>query len=724
MRNQRFTQVVAILLAVVCIGSASYFLRPIDAKREAMGLSASRRDVESMPPEIALPTIALAGFRGLAVDYFWLRAEQLKQEGRYYEANQLASWICKLQPRFPKVWAFQAWNLAWNISVGTRTPQERWNWVYNGVKLLRDEGLVYNPKALSLYRELAWIFFFKMGDYMDDQHWNYKRRWAWDMQRVMGEPPPDIQAESSKLELAAILESWPQTDKTFSFETNKTKQDLADIADPSTVRVVEWFRQIAQAPATWNELVADTDMAALVNRCLKAGVELQTGSLTGSADVNGNFFDKYQRVLTPTYKQQFVRLRNQANYTPDEQMLLDILSDPATKPLAERLINSMRCQVLRIKYKLDATWMLSLMERFGPIDWRVPDAHGMYWTSFGIKQMDDLNVKNVNEFFGPNTTLNTDRIMVFALQRLTTYSRLFFVPNLEQIDLSLLNLLPDLRFVAATHKAYLEVGQKYDPEAGNIAGSDLRDGHQNYLRDAIRLFYLYGQYGQANYYYEYLRVNYKLVTGETNPDYMLTMREFVMHEEFTDRLSDPRIVTDAITGLINQSLRFLVMGDTDKVNGLLRFAKEDIYGSYVLRWKDNPADRMKLPSFETIFNDAAASNLNTPGIGEDMLGTKSRMWKALPLTTQLAVYDGVAPTLKEQCEAVGVTDNMDQIFPPPPGMEEYRKTHMQAKPKEQKPSDYSVDEMTRKAQEGRDERHRDRIQREGQATPSPQLPAR
>lgn len=705
MKYQRLIQVCAVAVAAILIAGASQFLRPINRDREKMQLSATVEEVKSMPPEIALPTVALAGFRGLAVDYFWMRAEQMKQDGRYYEANQLANWICKLQPRFARVWAFQAWNLAWNISVGTHTAQERWNWVYNGVTLLRDQAIKYNPKAISLYRELGWIFFFKMGDYMDDQHWNYKRRWAAEMHRILGDPPPDIQAEGSgKLELAAILQNQPKGESKLPFQKDKSQQKLEDVVDPSVTRVLEWFRPIAQAPATWEALVADPEMASLVERCNKGGVELRTKALTESPEINASFFDKYQRVLTPTFKQLFEKVAGKQAYAPDEQALLDMMNDPKLRPQVDRLIAFMRRQVLQARYKLDATWMLALMERFGPIDWRVPDAHGMYWTSYGIKQMQDLGVKDVSEFFGPDTTLNTDRVMVFALQRLTNYGRLFFVPNLEQIDSSLINLLPDLRFVAATHKAYLQIGHKYDPKAGQTAGEDLRDGHQNYLRDAIRMFYLYGQKRQAEYYYEYLRTNYKMRDGQVNPDYLLPMHDFVMHQEFTDRLSDPRIATDAMTGLINQALHFLIMGDSDKAAGLIQVANGDIYDNYMKRWQDNPADRMKLPPFERIFNDAVAGYFNMPGGNEDMLGIKAQLWKALGIETQLAVYDDIVTTLREQCTAVGVGDKVDKIFPPPVGLEEYRKTHVPRKAKETAPKEYNIEDLTRQAQEGQQER--------------------
>ena len=59
----------------------------------------------------ALGTAALGSFRGLIVDVLWYRAYRLKEDGKFYEANKLSQAITQLQPRFPQVWVFHAWNI-------------------------------------------------------------------------------------------------------------------------------------------------------------------------------------------------------------------------------------------------------------------------------------------------------------------------------------------------------------------------------------------------------------------------------------------------------------------------------------------------------------------------------------------------------------------------------------------------------------------------------------
>ncbi len=116
-------------------------------------------------------------------------ALELNKQGQYFDAKQLAEWITVLQPRFSQVWAFQAWNMAYNISVGhipAEQPDQRWQWVKNGYELLRDKGIPLNPKAIGLYRELGRIFQHKIGSNSDDDNRYYKLQLALSIEPLLG----------------------------------------------------------------------------------------------------------------------------------------------------------------------------------------------------------------------------------------------------------------------------------------------------------------------------------------------------------------------------------------------------------------------------------------------------------------------------------------------------------------------------------------------------------
>lgn len=120
---------------------------------------------------------ALGGFRSLAAEAVWFRADRLQEEGRYVELAQLASTLAFLEPHTSEVWSYAAWNLAYNISVMMPTDEDRWRWVAAALHLLRDEGLRLNPDNPELCRELAWLFQLKIGGNLDSASPLYRRKW-------------------------------------------------------------------------------------------------------------------------------------------------------------------------------------------------------------------------------------------------------------------------------------------------------------------------------------------------------------------------------------------------------------------------------------------------------------------------------------------------------------------------------------------------------------------
>lgn len=120
---------------------------------------------------------ALGGFRSLAAEAIWFRADLLQEEGRYVELAQLASTLTFLEPHTPELWGYAAWNLAYNISVMMPTSEDRWRWVYAGLKLLRDDGLRLNPDDPDICRELAWLFQNKIAGRIDSSSPLYRIKW-------------------------------------------------------------------------------------------------------------------------------------------------------------------------------------------------------------------------------------------------------------------------------------------------------------------------------------------------------------------------------------------------------------------------------------------------------------------------------------------------------------------------------------------------------------------
>jgi len=147
--------------------------------------------LKGAPPLVAFTTVALGGFRILVADILWLRASYLQDAGKYFELVQLSDWIAKLEPHCAEIWAFHAWNMAYNVSVMMPDPEDRWRWVKNGIQLLRDEGIPCHRSDPGLYCELGWLFQHKIGGSHDRAEMHYKRRWAQEMMQLFDGARPE-----------------------------------------------------------------------------------------------------------------------------------------------------------------------------------------------------------------------------------------------------------------------------------------------------------------------------------------------------------------------------------------------------------------------------------------------------------------------------------------------------------------------------------------------------
>ena len=190
--NSRSRKIGLFLLAISLFTSVSRVQNSLNHDRDSLGLTRVT-PLENAPPVLAFTTVALGGFRGLISNLLWIRASDLQDEDKFFEMAQLADWITKLEPHYVQVWLVQAWNMAYNISVKFKDFPDRWRWVSRAISLLRDEGIVYNPNEVLLYRELGWIFQHKLGQNLDDANIYYKQQWANEMAQVFEKKKPNLE---------------------------------------------------------------------------------------------------------------------------------------------------------------------------------------------------------------------------------------------------------------------------------------------------------------------------------------------------------------------------------------------------------------------------------------------------------------------------------------------------------------------------------------------------
>ena len=641
--------VVTVAAAVVLIAAAGLLVKPINAIRKNAQLVLDPDTLSTMPPDIALMS-KTGTFRGLAIDMAFIRLEKLKEENRFYELMQLSDWLCKLAPRYPAVWSYSAWNMAYNISVAQFTPEARWMWVSNGIDNLRLYGLKYNPRSIRLYKELAYIFWHKIGDKLDDFHYQYKCELAVQIESILGEPPPAVTAEQAVAE----------------------------------------FRDIADAPH---------DFGDLTTFVLHDPVTAQLATQLSALDVTFDralleFVARYRRTYTDTS----ALVAEQSEASPEKtasrkDKILALLDEPDNAQAVRRLLAIVRRNVIRRELNMDPAWMLKLMtdppwlenvrdqwiaekgpeSLYCPIDWRSPFAHSLYWGTYGDwYTRGTLNID-------PNASMNAVRFIFFSLKNLADQGRIVLEPNFDKPNQSFLQMLPDLRFFEHMHQAYLKYGKDQfgdDPRfVEGTAGPNYASGHRNFLMNAIRRLYIAGgekNLEQAKRYFFYLRDTHRNEDGSIKAQYQMPFDRFVLSNMY-EALETQAAARALVAEMLYRSLTDLAEGRVDR--SVAHFNEAKKWWNYYHRdMKTDRNTRRKLEPIGVMRRDVAREFLAAPryAVQSYSLLQKHRMWMALDLTTRRAVYDDVLPYVREACQQHDPPYDVNKVLPIPPGMKEYR----------------------------------------------------
>jgi hypothetical protein len=449
--NPRFKKILLLLLAGVLLAGVSRVQRALNYDRERLGLT--RIDpLENAPPVLAFTTVALGGFRGLIANALWIRANDLQDDDKFFEAAQLADWITKLEPHFVQVWLVQAWNMAYNISVKFKDFDDRWRWVQRGIALLRDDGLRFNPNETLIYRELAWFFQHKMGANLDDANMRYKQEWLKEMSEVFAKKTPD----------------------------------LDELINPQT--------------------------------------------------------------------------------------------DDARR----------RSQLLTDKYKMDPKFMKQVDERYGPLEWRLPESHAVYWGALGLAKAQEHPTK-----VKPDDLIQLRRIIYQSMQLSFQRGRLASNPFAKSFEFG-----PNLDIIPKVSAAYEQAMQEDAPNRDHIAKA-----HRNFLRDAVYFLYENNRLADSAQWYRYLGEKYPdkfLVNSDTNSfPRNLTLNEYAVGRIVEDLGETSRDrVKAAIEGMLVRGYVDLITGQHDRSAGY-RLKARMLRDSYMSNIKGNEP-RIGLPPVEDI----------------------------------------------------------------------------------------------------------------------------
>jgi hypothetical protein len=161
MRRSNFTRKLFYMgLALALFVVILQVRKPIDAIRTDRGLSETT--LGDVDPTSATMVLVLGGMRGIAVNFLWAQALELQKNEDWYAYEPVVESIIKLQPHFVRVWTFQGWNLAYNISVEWDQIDDKYYWIKHGIKFLQ-RGTRMNADSPELLWDVGWTYFHKIG---------------------------------------------------------------------------------------------------------------------------------------------------------------------------------------------------------------------------------------------------------------------------------------------------------------------------------------------------------------------------------------------------------------------------------------------------------------------------------------------------------------------------------------------------------------------------------
>lgn len=240
-----------------------------------------------------------------------------------------------------------------------------------------------------------------------------------------------------------------------------------------------------------------------------------------------------------------------------ERPNFDDLMDPRTPESRKRR------ELLVTKYKLDPAFMKEVDTRHGPLEWRMPETHAIYWASMGLEAAKKNPSKIKKE-----DLLGLRRVIYQSMQMSVHRGRVIENPFEKRFDFG-----PNLDIVEKTSQAYEQAISEDTQNSDHI-----RRAYRNFLRDAVYLLYVDHRMAEAARWFKYLGEQFpKQHLLDTKFDTLpgrITLDEFAVARVQEDiGETDKNRVQAHIEGLLTGSYYSLVLGEDGRYEGYQALAQ-------------------------------------------------------------------------------------------------------------------------------------------------------
>lgn len=421
--------------------------------------------------------------------------------------------------------------------------------------MLRDRGILLNPKSILLYQRLASIFQNKIGGITDDAHLYYKLQLALEMQPLLGR------------------------------------------ADN------EYFISLIHAPVDWQTVAGDPNFYSLIKTLQSANPAFKNQQ---------SFVENYLSL-----RQNPHRFSNDASKVIDGFRGTSALEKFDIFAKAWQLGNywKLEPQVMLRLNQLYGPVDWDDPNKHLPLDWRHPDTHAIYWAFRGLEAASRENFSadeaNTNRIINQSlqSLFRQGRIYIFSAPVPPESSAQKSGQKSEQQEpnnpllVQQIYLRPNLRMFKPYNESVTARIEKYKNLNPNTARS-MEIGHRNMLRNAVFSFYQAGHRTQALQIYEKLRKLYPL------DEFKVSLDEYARNR-FRTELEDLGIndVREIAQMILQEAYFRYAMRDDDEATIKENTARQ-VYDFYQARYGNEP--RLALPNFSRLKYLALVDFLRDP----------------------------------------------------------------------------------------------------------------
>ena len=272
---------------------------------------------------------------------------------------------------------------------------------------------------------------------------------------------------------------------------------------------------------------------------------------------------------------------------------LDELANPQTDD------QKARAKLLIEKYKMDPKFMKEVNDKYGPLEWRLPEAHAIYWGAKGLEAASNNPTKvKLDDMITLRRLIYQSMLVSFQRGQLVDnpYAQAFeFVPNLD--------IIPKVSF------AYEQAAEEDKNNHDHILKA-----HRNFLRDAVYFLYEANRLRDSEYWYKVLTAKYpdKPVLDDDPKSLPATMtfEDYAVKKVQEDvRETDSKRIISAIIGMVRHAYSELLLGQDERYTGYMLLAKKT-YNTYESQIPKSREDPIGLPPFEDLVKIAQDQMLN------------------------------------------------------------------------------------------------------------------